>query len=333
MLRAIGKFIWRFMIIFSFIVNIVLVIVLLALGILIFDIKNNIASPLVQGLHSSFVGLDDATIDWTIPVRDRIPVKLNIPLKTDTTVVLTKPVPITVNAQIDLPGINAYGVAAKVNLELPQGLSLPVALDLNVPVDQQLDVALDVRAVIPLKETQLHDVADNLRLLFEPLARALDNLPNNFGEAGQMVSNVLAGKGPNLLDCNAYCQQPWPGFSKTAGLNYTLYNQPVPPQNVPVKTGIVPLGGIPFLDQQIRPEVYQEGGPQAVNAQAASNLQAQSVPADYYNGGVGNTIGEQQSQAATQSVQGSQDTGIGGPNGTTNVGSDMGIIPTPTDGG
>ena len=87
MLRAFGKFIWRFMIIFSFIVNIVLVIVLVAAGILLFDIKNNIAEPLLTGLHATSRGLAESTIDWTIPERDNIPVRLNIPLQQDTTVV------------------------------------------------------------------------------------------------------------------------------------------------------------------------------------------------------------------------------------------------------
>ena len=58
-----------------------------------FEIKNQVAQPLVNGLHSSFVGLDQATIDWTIPVRDTIQVQLDIPLETDTVVVLTEPVP------------------------------------------------------------------------------------------------------------------------------------------------------------------------------------------------------------------------------------------------
>jgi hypothetical protein len=153
-LRTIGKLFWRFMVIFSFIVNLILVVVLLVLGLLIFDIKNNIAQPLVGGLHSSFVGLDKRRLTGR-SVRDTIPVVLNIPLETDTTVVLNAPVPLTVNALIDLPGINAYNVNARVELELPQGLALPVKLDLDVPVDAQLDVSLDVRAVIPLKETQL----------------------------------------------------------------------------------------------------------------------------------------------------------------------------------
>ena len=41
---------------------------------------------------------------------------------------------------------------------LPQGLVLPVHLDLDVPVrEPALPVSLDVRAIIPLKETQLAD--------------------------------------------------------------------------------------------------------------------------------------------------------------------------------
>ncbi|MFW5709624.1 MAG: hypothetical protein ACOCX5_05330, partial [Chloroflexota bacterium] len=184
---AVGRFFWRFMVIFSFVVNIILVIVLLVLGLLIFEIKNQVAEPLVEGLHSSFVGLDQATIDWTIPVRDQIQVELNIPLETNTVVVLTQPVPLQVDALIDLPGINAYNVNATVDLELPAGLELPVALDLDVAVDEPLDVELDVRAVIPLAETQLHDVAHNLRLQLEPLAIALNNLPNSFSGAAQMV--------------------------------------------------------------------------------------------------------------------------------------------------
>ena len=144
-MRRLGKWLWQFMVIFSFIVNLVLIIVLLALGVLIFEIKNQIAQPLVGGLHSSFVGLDQATIDWTIPVRDDIQVDLTIPLEKDTVVVLNEAVPLTLNAVIDLPGINAYGAQAVVNLELPQGLELPVALDLDVEVDQPMPVELDVR--------------------------------------------------------------------------------------------------------------------------------------------------------------------------------------------
>ena len=94
-MRRLGRYFWRFMVIFSFIVNIVLLVVVGVLLLTLFDIKRNIAQPLVGGLYSAFVGLEDATIDWTIPVRANIPVNLDIPLKQNTIVTLTQAVPLT----------------------------------------------------------------------------------------------------------------------------------------------------------------------------------------------------------------------------------------------
>lgn len=290
-LKWIGKSFWRFMVIFSFIVNLILVVVLAALLLFLFDIKQNIADPLVGGLHSTAMGLQNATIDWTIPVRDNIPVNLDIRLNTTTIVTLTEPVPLQVSARIDLPGINAFGVAANVNLELPVGLQLPVALDVPVPVRERLDVALDVRAIIPLSQTQLADPIRTLGLLFEPLAIGLHNLPGNWGQVGPFVSKLLAGQ-LNLLavdgsgGINDAPYQPWPGYSRSAGLEYDLFNQPVPPANQPLLTGIVPPGGIPALDALLpdRAAIYQQGGPTAVNARAVDNLTQQGIGPQFYDG-------------------------------------------------
>src|SRR3954471_8653773 len=120
-LRAFGRFFKNFMIIFSFIVNIVLIVVVVALVVFIFDIKDNIVTPLVTGLHSSFVGLDESTIDWTIPVRDTIRVKFDLPLSQATTVTLTTSVPLNVSATITLPGVGHLN-NAQVYLNLPAGL-------------------------------------------------------------------------------------------------------------------------------------------------------------------------------------------------------------------
>lgn len=281
--RALGKIFWRFMVIFSFIVNVVLLVVVVALLVFIFDIKSNIAQPLVTGLHSSFVGLDSATIDWTIPVRADVPVNLDIAINRDTIVTLTEDVPLTVVAQIVAPGLTVNN--ATVYLSLPKDLQLPVALDLPVEVRDTLPVSLDVRAVIPLQNTQLHDVAENLRLLFEPLAIGLTNLPSNFSEVGPFVGDVLNGR-VNLLATNDYTARPWQGFSQTAGMNYDLLLEAIPSQNLPHHTGIVSAGGIPALDEQLRPEVYAAGGPAAVNDLSNGRFTAQGVeiPAYFYDG-------------------------------------------------
>ncbi len=312
-LRRFGRYFKNFMIVFSFIVNLVLVFVIIALVLLVFDLKNNVVTPLVAGLHSSFVGLDDATIDWTIPVRDTIPVEFDLPLRQQTIVRLTEAVPLSVGATINLPGVGQLN-NAQVYLSLPAGLELPVQLDLTVPVDQQIPIALDVRAVIPLSETQLHDPVDNLRLVFEPIVRALYNLPDSFSEAGQLVADVLSGRPVDLLAESDYSRRPWPGFSRTAGFGYTLGNIPVPPSNRAVETGIVAVGGIPSLDQRLRPDIYQQGGPAEVNRRAEAALTG-TVPSYDFDGTYADYVGSEVEL------------------GTSPAPDDLGILPTPIPGG
>lgn len=331
--RGLGKFFWRFMVIFSFIVNMVLVVVILVLLTQLFAIKDNIATPLVTGLHSSFVGLDQATIDWTIPVDAIVPVELTIPLEQDTVVTLTEAVPLSVVANINAPGLSVYG--ATVNLDLPKDLELPVKLDLDVEVSDTIPVKLDVRAVIPLQETQLHDVADSLRVLFEPLAVGLTNLPDDFGGAIQMVGDSLGGNPPNLLEANAYSANPWPGFSRTAGYQYDaeLLTANVPDTNQPVDTGIVTLGGIPALDEQMRPELYENDmTPAEINAQATQNMLQQGIPPVFFSGDFVIFRAEAMQAAEVEAQNANEDNGdftdpnqIGGAQT-----QDLGIQPTPT---
>ena len=330
-MRAIGKFIWRFMVIFSFIVNFVLIAVLIVAGLFIFQIKNQVADPLITGLHATSVGLNDATIDWVIPVRDTIPVELDIPLNQSTVVVLDEPVPLNVNAIIDLPGLNANDVPAFVSLTLPRGLELPVTLDLMVPVDEPLDIALDVRAVIPLSQTQLHDPIDTLGLLFEPLSIGLHNLPDNYGEVPDFLSQLLeSDDAQNLLlatdgtGFNAQSYDPWPGYSRTAGLNYQLFTAPYPEDSEAMTTGIVNPGGIPVLDQLIRPQVQYDG------ADLRQPLSAQSltVPEYTYDGSMADYYNNIQAQIEAGNTGVFDTQALSDPSNTEP--EDFSVIPTPS---
>lgn len=359
MLRALGKFIWRFMVIFSFVVNLVLIIVLIALGVFIFEIKNNVADPLVQGLHRTAVGLDNATIDWTIPVRDSLFVDLKVPINQDsilstvteyngepvqpiageTLVTLTRNVPLTItNALIQSPDLTLRN--ATVNISLPAGTILPVSLDLEVGLQTDIPVSLDVRAVIPVAETQLTDPIQTLQLLFEPLALGLHNLPSDFNQAGGMVQRIFDGQPIDLLSANGtggINPEPyvgWYGYSVTAGENYALANSPAPVQNVPNQTFIVPLGGIPALDAVLdnRSELYLNGStPLALNQSLREMLNNNPAinPATW--NGIG-TIGAlfaleetAQTDATAQIVGQPTVPSVGGVLPTSS-----GIIPTPT---
>ncbi len=281
-----------FAIIFSFITNFVLVLVLIFVVFLIFQIKNGIAEPLVTGLHSSFVGLDQARILTTIPVddtihvndsinvndtivvNDSIPVKLNIPLQQNTIVTLTSDVPLKLPTTFTLrDGTTLNGT---VGLSLPTGLQLPVALNLNVPVDQPLPITLHVPinlkvpvnlAVpihlkvpvdIPLSQTELHDPFDKLRGLFDPFVRLLGNLPSNWGEVPDFISRVFSGNPPNLLADNRYTQKPWAGF--TTGVNPPTPVPTAPRLNLPTRLETRRRGQLhpPFHPQRQGPMCRQQ---------------------------------------------------------------------------
>ena len=175
-------------IIFSFVVNLVLVIViLLALPLLIPGL-NDVARPLVGGLSDSFIQMGEARIARTISVDDQIPVAFTLPLQQHTQVELVEPVPMSVPATFVLPagGGTINGV---VSLQLPAGTTLPVALDLQVPVSTTIPVQLDVAVDIPLEETELGGPFNTLRALFQPLDAFLRGLPESNEELYDRIAN------------------------------------------------------------------------------------------------------------------------------------------------
>ena len=194
----------------SFAVNMVLIIVLLIVLMQIFQIKNGILEPLIDGLHSNFVGMDEATIYRTIEVEDEIPVVFDLPLNQSTNVVLTQDVPLAASATFTLPGGGGV-INGRVDIVLPSGLVLPIQLNMTVPVNTSIPIDLPVEVAIPLKETQLHTPFTNLRDLLEPYVRILDNLPSGWGDVPDFVVNAVQGEGVNLVSPTDASEHPWPG--------------------------------------------------------------------------------------------------------------------------
>lgn len=187
-----------FAIIFSFVMNLVLLIVLLAAAPLILPIVNDVAKPIVGGLNESFVDMNQATITRTIPVSDTIPVVLTVPLQTGTNVEVTESVPLEgVPAQFVLPD-GGGAINGTVSLNLPQGLVLPVALDLQVPISETLPVQMDVQAVIPLEETELGGPFGRLQGIFAPLNDLLERLPDDGGELRERLSGSESAVAPEM---------------------------------------------------------------------------------------------------------------------------------------
>jgi hypothetical protein len=170
-----------FAIIFSFAVNLLLLLVLLLMAPLILPIVSQIAVPIVGGLNTSFVEMNNAKIEQTIIVDDTIDIDFIQPLQRETTVVLTEQVPLSIPARFDLPA-GGGSINGIVSLQLPAGLPLPVFLDIEVPVAQTIPVRLEVEVEIPLNETELGVPFARLEGIFSPLDALLRGLPSNSEE-------------------------------------------------------------------------------------------------------------------------------------------------------
>ena len=183
-----GRF-WKFAIIFSFALNVILVLVLLVLGVMVFEIKNALAQPIIGGLHTSFVQMDNASIittievNDTITVNDKIPVVFDLPLNQQTTVTLVE--------ATTIPNTVVYlnGVPVRTDIVLPQGTPLNINLNLTVPVNQTIPVVLNVPVKlkvpvnIPLNLTELHEPFTNLAAIVAPYNTMLNALPSSWGQA------------------------------------------------------------------------------------------------------------------------------------------------------
>lgn len=175
---------WKALVITSFVVNAVLLIVVLLLVGFVLQWREELLATTnatqgfarnnVAELRSVVSGLEAATIRTTIPLNEPLSLAgkgVVVPVDQITTVTLEAPVPITLaNADIDLGNGNRLRANA-INLTLPQGTPLTIALKLNIPLDAvTIPVVLDVPVEIPLAQTELGPQFQRLGQLVDRLA-------------------------------------------------------------------------------------------------------------------------------------------------------------------
>ena len=161
----------------SMVINLILIIVVVILINQVGAIKLTLASVLGQ-LDSAFQGLGAATIVDTIKIDQRVPVRFDLPLSQDTTVVTQAPVPITAYATFSLGQFGS--INGTVSLALPAGTSLPVHLELTVPVSNSIPVVFDQPVSIPLAAKGLGPVVAQLRSALAPIIGLVQQLPDAF---------------------------------------------------------------------------------------------------------------------------------------------------------
>lgn len=188
-------------ILFSCLVNLVLVLVLvIAVGPLL-RLKAELVEPLFYNLDRAFLGLGETVIQTTVQVDQTIPIQFDLPLDQpldldfdlpigqETVVVLTQPVPLELPARFVLPG-GGGSINGSVSLALPAGLRLPVRLDMvvpvektipvrmTVPVSQTVPVQMDIPVAIQLGPSGLDPAVQRLRDVFVPARTLIESIPD-----------------------------------------------------------------------------------------------------------------------------------------------------------
>ncbi len=167
---------WTVASLVSITVNVVMLIVVLALVrelAAVRTIQTKVVDDVLGGLHRNFVEMDMAHIVTTIDVSAEIPVVFDLPVVTNTTVVLTENVQITgARVSLNTGGLNI--LSAPTNIVLPAGTNLPIALNITVPVQTTIPISLTVPVDIPLANTDLHEPFAGLKDVIKPYHCMLD---------------------------------------------------------------------------------------------------------------------------------------------------------------
>jgi len=123
--------------VFSFIINIMLVVALLWLAPILSKVRIDTRDPRGPTLYLTVRFQGDVDVDFDLPVEQ------------DTVVVLNEDVPLTARTALALPGEGGV-INATVSLNLPRGLRLPVHVGMDVPVENALPVSLEAPITLTL---------------------------------------------------------------------------------------------------------------------------------------------------------------------------------------
>jgi hypothetical protein len=184
----------------SFAINAVLIIIVAVMvGLLITQYREiaglttnvqSFAGANVAELQDVVARLQESTIVTTIPLDEQLNLAgqgVVVPVDQQTVVTLTEPVPLVLSgADIDLGGGNRLR-ASSINLTLPAGTPLQIALKMDIPLDPvTIPVRLDVPVNIPLKDTELGPqferlgaIVDRLVVPAEPLLLRPSVIPDS----------------------------------------------------------------------------------------------------------------------------------------------------------
>jgi hypothetical protein len=179
---------WTIASMLSLVINVILIVLVILLARELFALNKIVEVHLVGGLYDNFTKMDQAHITTDINVKDTIQVVDQIPVVFDLSLNQDTEVELTQDTHINQATIYLNQAAVPIDIVLPAGTALNIALDLVVPVSQSVPVNLtvpvdlNVPVDIALDQTELHEPFVGLQNVVLPLSDLLTDLPNSWEE-------------------------------------------------------------------------------------------------------------------------------------------------------
>lgn len=156
---------YRIAIIFSLIVNLILVAVVIALPFVLRPILSNVVNELN--------GLENAVIETTVQVDEAMAVR-------DVVIQVLQPITVSTTSEtvIDAAYVTMYlgsgsQVAGTTYINLPPGTNLAIDFRNNIVMSSTIPVSLNIPVSIPLQDTQVGTFAANLKGMLAPITNLL----------------------------------------------------------------------------------------------------------------------------------------------------------------
>jgi hypothetical protein len=160
------------------------VLVLAALALNLFTLiqlshARQLALSIAGRVSASLADLEGASIDYTFQLSQSLPVNMKIPfqdtmevpVKMTIPISLTVPIHQKVQVPIKVAGLVEVTVDLPINMEIPVNIEVPVDMTVPIEIDRQfaisttVPVSLTVPISIPLSETSLGPVLEQMREL------------------------------------------------------------------------------------------------------------------------------------------------------------------------
>jgi hypothetical protein len=125
----------------------------------------------------------ESTIQFELPVNERIPIQAEIPLSQTLQVPIQTTIPITqsinTTVTVDIPELGVslpLDVTVPLDMQVPVDLNVPVTIDQSVPISTTVPISLEVPISIKISDTQLTGYLERLRVALESIEKALSSV-------------------------------------------------------------------------------------------------------------------------------------------------------------